>query len=85
MDRQRNNVPLALLAVVLVLLLFYVGSYSALVQPRGVVVQRPWQEENGEVVLGNWYYHYQYGEHWAERFYWPLEQIDRQVRPEKWR
>jgi len=43
-----------------------------------------WQEESGEVTLGNWYYHYQYGEHGAERFYWPLEQIDRQLRPEKW-
>ena len=85
MDKQRTNATLVILAVLLVLLLSYVGSYSALVQPSGVVVQRPWQEVSGEVTLGNWYYHYQYGEHWAERFYWPSEQIDGQLRPEKWR
>ena len=85
MDKQRTNAPIVFLAVLLFLLLFYVGSYLALVQPRGVTVQRPWQEESGEMTIGNWYYHYQYGEQLAEGFFWPLEQIDRRVRPEEWR
>jgi hypothetical protein len=85
MDKQRTNASLAFLAVLLVLLLLYVGSYLALVQPSGVVVQRPWREENGQLVVGNWHYHYQFGEQWAEQFFWPLEHLDRKLRPAKWR
>lgn len=84
-DKQRINASLSFLAALVVLLLLYVGAYSALVQPSGVVIQRPWREEGGEVIIGNWYYHYRYGEHWAEQLFWPLEQIDRKVRPKDWR
>jgi hypothetical protein len=76
-DKQRINASLTFLAVLLVVLLLYVGSYLALVQPSGVFVQRLWRQESGELIIGNWYYHY--GEHWAEGFYRPLAQIDRKV------
>ena len=76
MDKQRTSTaPLfvAIIALVVVLLL-YVGSYLALVNP-------PPDFAFGSRMPNS---HYRAGGKWAERIFWPLEQIDRKVRPGAW-
>jgi hypothetical protein len=82
--KQRATPILAAVAILLLLVLLYVGSYLAIVKPNGRVVQSMYRESDGELVLGNWYYQYRFGQDWAAQFYWPLEQIDRRVRPGVW-
>jgi hypothetical protein len=70
--------PLIVAIVLLLLPALYVGSYLALVTPvpsEGKVIQ-----------LGNHSLQkYRFGRHYAERFYWPLEQVDRRLRLNAWR
>lgn len=62
--------PALIVAIVLLILpVLYAGSYLALVRPEGSVL---------------FVYPYQYGEAWSARIFWPLEQIDRKVRPGAW-
>jgi hypothetical protein len=79
MDKPRSIAPI-IAAILLLLPVLYVGSYLALVVPRGnnVVVERSpslavWGER-----------HYRLASEWVPRFYWPLEQIDRRLRPAAW-
>jgi hypothetical protein len=73
MDNQRQSRAPIIIAVVLLLLpVLYVGSYLALVQP-------PTHWRMG-TVLPN----YRIGYSFCRRIYWPLEQIDRESRPDKW-
>jgi hypothetical protein len=65
-------------AILLLLPVLYVGSYWVLVEPAGIQVSL------GKPTLTK-QVHYRIGTHlWAETFYWPLERIDRQVRPRAW-
>jgi hypothetical protein len=60
-----------------------VGSYLALVRPSGV--QTGFVEVNGEPVpFFAFDKNYLVFEEQAESFFWPLEQIDRKVRPGAW-
>jgi hypothetical protein len=67
-------------AVILLLLLFlaaYVGSYLALADPLPYIVFQEYRP-SGQTS------HYRVGGKYAERFFWPLEQLDRKLRPRKW-
>jgi hypothetical protein len=65
-----NRAPLILAITLLLLPVLYVGSYLALVRPG---LPNPRTGSN-----------YRYGGFVASYFYWPLEQIDRGVRPDTW-
>jgi hypothetical protein len=73
-----------IVAIVLLLLPLYAVSYATLVLPEGktVVLRNPLLCGKGTVQS-----HYRIEGLLAGRadaFYWPLEQIDRNVRPELW-
>lgn len=72
-----NRAPLTVAIALLLLPVLYVGSYFALVSPRPIGVTVP---AGKPFVLR----HYHVAPDFAERFYWPLEQLDRKVRPEAW-
>ena len=65
-------------AVLLLLPLLYVGSYLVLVWPDAMryhMLDSRWEV----------FPKYRYGtEAWSGTLYWPLEQIDRRVRPDEW-
>jgi hypothetical protein len=74
--------PAPIIAAVLLLLpLLYVATYLALVAPRGVDTVRTAQ---GSYLGEGSPRAYRVGSNSAATFYWPLEQIDRQVRPAAW-
>jgi hypothetical protein len=62
-------------AVLLLLPVFYVGSYLALVKPMSIAIR-------GGVLKS---VNYRAGDELTSRFFWPLEQIDRKVRPGTWK
>lgn len=64
--------PVVVTIAVLLLLVMYVGSYLALVNPPGV-----------PGLFGRCNY-YRVGEPITICLYYPLELIDRRVRPKKW-
>jgi hypothetical protein len=64
-------------AAFLLLPLLYVGSYAALVDPNAVR-PRCGHDDSPSLPL------YRIGGAHAERFYWPLETVDRRLRPETW-
>jgi len=66
--------PAPLIAVLLLILpLLYVGSYLALVRP-GITLTYSVREPP----------HYRWGGRAAEFVFWPLEKLDRKVRPRIW-
>ena len=73
-----SRTPLIITVVLLLLPVLYVASYCALVWPdklRHDLLDSRW-----EVIPK-----YRYGTAaWAERLYWPLEKIDRRLRPTEW-
>ena len=75
---SRPSIAAPLLAIVAIMLLLYVGSYLLLVWPdrlRYALLDSRWEV----------FPKYRYGtESWAGIVYWPLEKIDRNVRPEEW-
>jgi hypothetical protein len=67
---------LTFIVVILLLLpILYVGSYLALVQP-GQLYPRTYDSPRPS--------NYRWGSQWAKPFFWPLEQVDRKLRPRKW-
>jgi len=73
METRRSSLPLLVAGLALLLpLALYIGSYFALVAPAGSGYL------NGQTL------HYRFAPTLAQRFYWPLEQIDRQARPNAW-
>jgi hypothetical protein len=75
-----NRAPLIVAILLLLLPVFYVGSYLALVVPAGFVVYVNPQETGGYVA----FVHYRLGAHRIEFLYRPLEEIDRKLRPVAW-
>lgn len=63
-------------AMLLLLPVVYGGSYLVLARPLSISVP---SEGAFEVVA-----HYRFGGEYAETFFWPLEQLDRWMRPEQW-
>jgi hypothetical protein len=78
MEEKRSGTAPLVLAVLLLLLLpvLYVGSYLALVLPDAALA---WSPE------GYHYEHYRVADPIARIVYWPLECVDRRVRPNAWR
>jgi hypothetical protein len=76
-----SRAPLITAIFLLLLPVLYVGSYLAMVVPQGIAVER-----TDGIILGSWYRvaHYRAVDAFATRFFWPLEQIDRKVRPGAW-
>lgn len=76
MDQQRKSAVIPLfVAFLLILPLIYLGTYFANVIPGGVW-RNPWSAEGMQ--------YYRVGGRRAEFVYWPLERIDRQLRPSVW-
>jgi len=75
-----SRTPLIVAIVLLLLPVLYVGSYLALVVPAGVQHPGPTQAFSTPVIFDN----YRCGGSWSDRLFWPLEQIDRKVRPGAW-
>ena len=89
MDRRTDSrAPLIIAIVVLVLPFTYIGSYFALVMPGGRAIPITGTSANGSVVYDDWLLpdeHYRCAEQSCGVVFWPLEQIDRRVRPQAWR
>jgi hypothetical protein len=79
MQRTRTIAPI--IAVLLLLApILYVLSYLLLVVPKGRIVI-------GKVTIHGAfgaYEHYRFGAHRIKLLYWPLEQLDRKLRPREW-
>jgi hypothetical protein len=81
MDKQaQSRAPLIVAVVLLLLPVLYVGSYLVLVMPAGRATSA------GYLLIGdemqNWQIsNYRFDGKWLANLYWPLEQIDRKVRP----
>jgi hypothetical protein len=75
MTKPRSFAPI-IAAVLLLLPVLYVGSYFAMIVPRG-----SWTAIISSTCPVP---RYRVGGVWLERFFWPLEQIDRKLRPRAW-
>jgi hypothetical protein len=76
---KRHAAPI-IAAILLLLPVLYVGSYLALVDPEGNPMYGSFTDFSVKKYLG----HYRYGGRWSANVFWPLEQIDRKVRPGAW-
>lgn len=72
-----NRAPLNTAIVLLSLPVPYVGSYFALVMPAEEWPRGRYNEFVHRPI-------YRVGGDWAKFTYWPLEKIDRKVRPKAW-
>jgi hypothetical protein len=80
-----NRAPLILAIVMLLLPVLYVGSYFVLVTPgRGLPLYLSSIIESKSVV-GHYTGNYRCQTLWADRVFWPLEQIDRKLRSGTWK
>ncbi len=77
-----NRAPLIAAIVLLLLPVLYVGSYLALVVPKGTVVEV--YSTTGIPVWGRYRVTSNSANIVACKVYWPLEQIDRKMRPGAW-
>ncbi|QDU30819.1 hypothetical protein ETAA8_59680 [Anatilimnocola aggregata] len=78
MPTTRTAAPI-LVAILMILQVLYVGSYLVMVDPY--LGGRSFAVESDGVRCQDGYWN---GGDWAWRLFWPLEQIDRKVRPEAW-
>jgi hypothetical protein len=76
MNTRHNSAPLIVAIVLLLLPVVYAGSYVALVTPQRVVMNPGLCGPVAE------YHDYRFSN--FEKIFWPLEQIDRKVRPGAW-
>ena len=74
--RAMNRIPLILAIALLLLPVLYVGSYLALLTPLRCAVFG----QVGKIDFDN----YRICPRECSYIFWPLEQIDRKVRPAKW-
>jgi hypothetical protein len=71
--------PAPIIAAILLLLpVLYVGSYLALLKPP------PSQSTPYNDLLARRWSNYQAGGRFVEIVFWPLEHIDRRLRPQAW-
>jgi hypothetical protein len=79
MDKQsQSRAPLIVSIVLLLLPLLYVGSYFALLNPHKNTAER-WQQV---MTTGN--VNYRAGGWFSDCCFWPIERIDRKLRPSVW-
>lgn len=74
----RHAGPLFVAIALLLCVPVYFVSYAALVIPSGVLASRPGRPFNWELD------HYYLAPDQAAVFFWPLEQMDRRIRPKAW-
>ena len=79
MDKQ-SRAPLIIAVVLLLLPVLYVGSYLALVMPEGYFRTDPRRAGVYDIRV-----HYRWLDPRAGVAFWPLEQIDRKLRPGAWK
>jgi hypothetical protein len=79
MDKPRSFAPI-LAGILLLLPVLYVASYLALVY-RAPVMREDCSGPRRIITTG----YYRWGGLYVERLFWPLEQVDRKVRPGVWR
>ena len=72
-----KRAPLIVAIVLLLLPMLYVGSYLVLVWPDG-------ERLNFADSRSDFPTYRCETESWARRVYWPLEQVDRKIRPNAW-
>jgi hypothetical protein len=83
MDKPRSFAPF-ISAALLLLPVLYVGCYLVLVFPAGVPIDVV-NTKTGEVLpFISVQEKYLIFDRQAKRLFWPLEQIDRRVRPSEW-
>jgi hypothetical protein len=85
MDKKRTIAGPIIAALLLIIPVLYVGSYFALVVPSGINVFPPDDGMPGGSTsrIGRTYY-YRFEITWGERFFWPLHQLHRKIRPDDW-
>ena len=76
-----KHVPPILAAILLLLPVLYVGSYCALVTPEGTPILIPL---NSSGSFQEHFVSYRYGSDLAAILFWPLENMDRKLRPAAW-
>ena len=86
---RKHIAPIIAVILLLLPLCLYVGSYFALVEPSGIMqFTIPAQPAaSGFIAINSSYTEvefYRSGGEWAKRLFWPLEQIDRRLRPHVW-
>ena len=82
---KRHAAPI-IAAILLILPVLYVGSYLALVVPKGITVWPPVDSElqGGTMSRVGHTGYFRFGITWGERFFWPLQQLHRTIRPDDW-
>jgi len=86
MAGMKNFAPLIVAIVLLLLPLLYVGSYLAMVFPNPYAVRREFMGISpSETVISFERRNYRSCETACSCIFWPLEQIDRKVRPMLWK
>jgi hypothetical protein len=70
MEERRSMLVPVVAAVLLALMLVYLGGYLVLVNPQ--LAQRGVK------------YPYRFGREYSTAIFWPLEQLDRRIRPNAW-
>lgn len=81
MNSMNSRIPLIIAIVLLLFPPLYVGSYLALVVPRGRMIRRAPHANAPPVYMKT---HYRIDSALAERVFWPPEQVDRQLRAKEW-
>lgn len=76
---MQNRAPFIVAIVLLLSPLVYLGSYLALAEPHYAVWVGDPSVRPMKIVA-----HYRLFGQRGRAFFWPLEQIDRKIRPEKW-
>jgi hypothetical protein len=82
---KKHAAPI-IVALLLILPVLYLGSYCALVVPGGIYPTLHAYKDPGRVnqVIIDSQVYYRSGGSFSAHFFWPLEQIDRKMRPHAW-
>jgi hypothetical protein len=81
---MNNRAPLIVVILLLLLPLVYLGCYLALVVPQGTMIVTT-RVIRGNLIRTGAIESYLAGGRGAEVFFWPVEQIDRKLRPVMWK
>lgn len=73
-----------LFAIVLLLLTSYVGSYLFLVMPAGTIAGYPEGPGPYYTEFDICFEHYRFESRRCSLLFWPLEYVDRKLRPAEW-
>lgn len=82
-DRLGNRASWVIFIALALSLTVYLGGYLATVKPAYSLEPRLQEHPNGRPTR-TYYFGYRSGGTWAWRLFWPLEQIDRRLRPKAW-